>query len=90
MHLLTLCAKFVVSILTILSFICIFPNPKPDELTGDVQAYLWNEGGCGLRWSTPYIKVCVISRQIFSLGKRFVANSQHSHKKCVEKKKDTN
>lgn len=34
-------------------------------LSGDV--YLCNEGGCGLNWSTPYIKVYIIIRQLLYL-----------------------
>jgi len=94
------------------------------SISGDV--YLCNEGGCGRRRSTPYIKACIIIRQLLFLRqngpkkrsdsekskivkrlsegcstleiakilghdhrtiKCFVANSQQSHKKRVEKKR---
>ena len=56
------------------------------SLSGDV--YLCNEGGCGLRRSTPYIKVCIIIRQLLFLrenGQKNIFLNDSEKSKIVKK-----
>jgi len=69
----TLCAQLLgKSVFWLYHYFYAFSNSKPykPECLLDLIVFRWyvqylcNEGECGLKWLTPYIKVCIIIRQL--------------------------